>query len=96
MKNTEKIPLVLLCLFTGKLMILNTWSFESAIVLAALAGVVALFQLKAKNDQILSLQKQITGHSEQFEAMKKEMEVLRSHVSGLKLGQSMKPAQRSF
>ncbi len=96
MKKTELIPIVLLCLFTTKLMILNTWSFESAIVLASLAGVVCLYQFAAKNKQIESLQKQINDHSEQFIATKKEMEQLRSHVSGLKLGASMKPQAKGF
>ncbi len=94
----ENIPIGLLCLFTGKLLLLNTWSFENALVLLALAGVTALFQSKAKNEQIKELKEALAVHTKQFEDNKREMEQLRSHVSGLKLASGMKPQSqpRSF
>lgn len=92
----QYIPMGLLALFTGKLMILNSWSFESAIVLVALASIAGLFHYKQKNDEVQEMKTLIGTLSKTQEDLKKEIIELRNHVSGLKIGQSMsiKPAAR--
>jgi cell division protein FtsB len=92
----QYIPMGLLVLFTGKLMILNTWSFESAIVLVALAAVTAIFHYTAKNEEVKEIKALISTLAKDREDLKKEVADLRTHVSGLKIGQAMaiKPAAR--
>ena len=93
MKHLEKLPLGLLTLFTGKLIILNTWSYQEAIVLLGLATVTSVFHYIASNDQLKVITEQLKEHSQKFEDVKKETENLKTHVSGIKLGAQMKSAQ---
>lgn len=93
MKHLEKLPLGLLTLFTIKLMILNTWSYEAAIVLLGLATVTSVFHYIASNDQLKQINNKLAEHSKQFEDAKKDLENLKTHVSGIKLASQMKPQQ---
>lgn len=96
MKHLEYAPVILLSLFTTKLLILNSWSFESAIVLAALAGAAALFHLKSKNDEMEALKEQLQAQAKELEDLKKSDEAIRSSIAGLKLSAGIKPAAMKF
>lgn len=90
MRHFEKIPLALLSLFTVKLMILNTWGLENALVLLGLATVTSVFHYIASHDQLKIITEKLVEHTKQFEDAKKEQESLKTHVSGLKMASQMK------
>jgi hypothetical protein len=96
MKHLEKLPLGLLTLFTAKLMILPNWSFENAIVLVALSGLAALFQLKAKNDEIKELRETLEKHSLDIQKLQKQDEYLQTSVTSMKIAVQTKPQAMKF
>ncbi|HLX53746.1 MAG TPA: hypothetical protein VKR58_07385 [Aquella sp.] len=93
MKHLQQLPLGLLSLFTLKLMILNTWGIENALVLLGLAAVTSIFHYLSYNDQLVQIHLQLKENNAQLEAFKKEHEGLKSHVSGLKMASAMKSSQ---
>lgn len=95
MKHFDKAPIILLCLFTGKLLILNEWSYSQAIVLLGLVAVSSIFQIKAKNEEVEELKLLIAAQGKEIEDVRKQNEAVKNHVSGLKLAQqAQKPIQR--
>ena len=92
----EKIPLGLLCLFTIKLLILNTWSFESAMVLLALAGLTGLFQFKANYDQYQEIKNTLIKQTEYIADLQKQNESIRNSISGMKMAAGVKSQGMKF
>ena len=91
-KFNEFAPLVLLCLFTTKLLVLNSWSFESAIVLLALAALSGVFQLKAKNEEIEALKEEILQQKNSILEIQKQTQEVRNAVASVKMSSNIKPA----
>jgi hypothetical protein len=92
----EKIPLGLLCLFTIKLLILNTWSFESAMVLLALAGLTGLFQFKANYDEYQEIKNILIKQTEYIADLQKQNESIRNSISGMKMAAGVKSQGMKF
>lgn len=92
----ELAPLVLLSLFTTKLLILNTWSFPEAAVLAALSAICCVFQLKAKNDEIKELREVLEKHSTEIQKLQKQDEYLQTSVTSMKIAAQSKPQAMRF
>lgn len=92
--NIEFAPLALLCLFTGKLLILSTWSFENALVLTALAAISAVFHIKAKNDDLKAINLLLEQQKNEVEELKKQVDSVKSIVTGMKMASSVKQVGR--
>lgn len=95
-RYSEYTPLVLLSLYTAKLMVVQTWSFPDAIVLLALSGVTALFQLKAKNDEIKEIQTRLIKQSEEIAKLQKQDEYLQTSVTSMRIATQSKPQAMKF
>lgn len=93
MRHLEKAPLALLSLFTIKLMILNTWGMESALVLLGLSAVTSVFHYLSYNDALKEIHLLLRANNDRLDAFKNEHEGLKSHVSSLKMASSMKSTQ---
>lgn len=96
MKHSEKLPLILLTLFTGKLLILQTFSYEQALVLLGLAVVAGLFHYISTADQLKVINDELKSIKTQFEDVKKHQDNLTSSVSSLRLASNIKTTQLKF
>jgi hypothetical protein len=92
--NLEYAPLALLCVFTGKLLLLNSWSYENALVFAALAGISAVFHLKSKNDELKAINLLLEQQKADIEELKKQTDSVKTTISGMKMAQSVKQVGR--
>jgi hypothetical protein len=95
-KHLENVPLVLLSLYTVKLLILQNWSFENALVLVALAGLNGVFQVKAKNDEIKELREVLEKHGAELQKLQKQDEHLQTSVTSMKYAQQVKVQAKTF
>lgn len=95
-KHLEFLPLVLLSCYTIKLLVVQTWSFENSIVLMALAGLSAVFQLKAKNDEIKEIRNLLENQSKDIESLKKQDEYLKTSVASMKIAAQSKSQVMKF
>lgn len=93
-KHFELAPLILLCIFTGKLLVLNSWSYQEAIVLLGLAAVSSIFHLKAKNEDVTRLESMLAAHQTEIDFLKSQNDSVKATISGMKLAQSVKNAGR--
>lgn len=89
-KYSEHIPVVLLALFTGKLLITQNWSMENAVVLLGLVAVTSIFQLKAKYDQYQDLKNEFKKQKEELELLSKKIEATQSSMMSMKLAAQTK------
>lgn len=95
-KYLEYAPIALLSCYTVKLLVLQTWSFENSIVLMALAGLSAVFQLKAKNDDIKEIRQLLENQSKDIDLLKKQDEYLKTSVASMKIAVQTKPQVMKF
>lgn len=93
-KHLDKLPLVLLCLFTGKLLVVPGFSYPEALVFAALAGISAVFQLKAKNEDVKSINLLLEQQKSEIEDLKKQNDSIKATISGMKMASSVKQVGR--
>jgi len=93
-RNIELLPLVLLCLFTGKLLFTTFWSYQEAIVLCALTALAGLFYVKAKNEELQELKTAMGAQTKRLEDTERKMEALSNSVSGIKLANASKSVPR--
>ena len=91
--NTDKVPVGLLCLFTLKLLALNTWSYPEALVLLALVIVSSIFKVKAQNDEISEIKNLIKSQHLEIQELRTQNEAVKSTVTGFKLAQNVKQQQ---
>lgn len=89
----NNIPIILLALFTGKLLILNTWSFESSITLIALAAVVSIFHWRLKDNEYTEIKALVIEQNKEIEELKKQNESVKNHLAGLRMAAGIKSTQ---
>lgn len=99
MENLKLVPLTLFALFSGKLLIFGA-NLEQALICAVLGGVSSYFYFKSNEVQMKEFKEQISYMQKAQEEQKKELDELKTYVSGVKMAQNMRttgtPGIRSF
>lgn len=86
----ERIPLALFVLYTVKLLIIQSFSYENSLVLLVLGSIVALFEMQLKTNQVKDLYKTIETQTQDIKLLKDTQERLNGSISSLKLSSNIK------
>lgn len=89
-KIIQRIPLVLFTLFSIKLLILQTFSYESALVLLVMASIVALIETNLKINEIKKLYKAMEDQAQEIKLVKEHQERLSTNVASIKMANNIK------
>ncbi len=82
-------PLGLLCAYVTKVMILGA-SLSDGLVVAVIAGLSAFMLHKTDQKKFLEIESQIKVLSEEMALKNKNIDEIKNHVTGLKLGQQIR------
>lgn len=85
-----KIPLLLFAVYTIKLLVTPSWSYESALVLFVLAGLSALFEYNMRSSEVKNLYKALDENKKEIAAIRQHQERLNDSVSSIKLSNNIK------
>ena len=83
MNNIKYLPLSLFVLYSAKLLILGG-SYVDAPLLLILGTVAAFYEFKSQDKKLAEMEQKL----ERINLLEKDHENLKTHVSGLKLGQT--------
>lgn len=89
-KHSRYIPLLFLCLYAGKLLVLNEISYPHVIILSVLAAIATILELKSKNEEVEKLIKLVSDTKSELDSMKVQIDALKSGVASVKLSQNMR------
>lgn len=89
MDKLRIIPMLLFLSYVGKLLILQA-NIADAPIVASLALLAAYFEFSSTNKQLKEIDTQLKQINEKLLESEKNVEHLKTHVSGLKIGQQMR------
>jgi hypothetical protein len=89
LKFAQYAPLGLLCAYVTKVMILGA-SLSDGLVVAVIAGLTAFMLHKTEQKKFEALETQIKALSDEMAIKNKDIDAIKNHVTGLKLGQQIR------
>ena len=85
MDKIKYVPLVLLVLFSGKVFLSGSFSFESSLCLFVLGLIASYYEFKSQDRVISEFKKVLEEQSKLIEENKKELAEVKNHMSSFKL-----------
>lgn len=90
MKFIKYAPLALFGLFATKTLILGA-SLDNCLALAVLGSIAAYYEWKSESAAIKGFQDKLDKLEESQSNYNKDLETIKTHISGLRIGQGQRP-----
>lgn len=88
-KLVKNAPMILFCLYAGK-MLLKGGTYTDAPAMAILALLAGYVFVKAEAEEQKKIKNELSDIKKQIEKLSKDNDDIKTHVSGLKLSQSVR------
>jgi hypothetical protein len=93
-KFARLLPLILLCLFLGKLMYFGA-SLESAAIVLGLIALAAFTEYNPKHKELQALRVILKEQAVNIEIVKKQLDETKTSMIGMKMNMGIKTSQKS-